>query len=112
MDRLSAEKRQYRDQETVTRQVRRKPMSEIALDGLRWHWGGAYEITFTGSAYVAKPRDNGAELTADCAEDLHDLIVTDYSAMAVPREASPRHGIEHAHGRVSHHPVHPEWIRP
>jgi hypothetical protein len=67
-------------------------MTEEAVQDLRWHWGGAYEITFTGSAYIATRRNNGRELTADTAEDLHDLIVTDYAAMIAPCEAYTEQG--------------------
>lgn len=58
-------------------------MSEQSLENLRWHWGDAYEISFTGSACIARRRDNNHELTADTAEDLHDLVVADYATQPV-----------------------------
>lgn len=61
-------------------------MSQEALESLQWHWGGAYEITFIGRAYLAKRRDNGQELSADCVDDLHDLIAADYDAAPIPRD--------------------------
>ena len=64
-------------------------MSREALQGLQWHWGSAYEITFTGRAYIAKRRDNTRELTADTIDDLHDLIVGDYQAGPASRELAP-----------------------
>jgi hypothetical protein len=61
-------------------------VSQEAPESPQWHWGGAYEITFIGRAYLAKRRDNGQELSADCVDDLHDLIVADYSAEAVAQD--------------------------
>ena len=48
---------------------------EGPLDALRWHWGGAYLISFfEPDVWVAQRRDNRETLRADNPEDLRDLI--------------------------------------
>ena len=63
---------------------------EAPLDALRWHWGGAYLISFfEPDAWVAQRRDNRETLRADNPEDLRDLIVADYNANPVSRQVAP-----------------------
>ena len=53
---------------------------------LRWHWGGAYTIEWMYHRFRAYRRDTGLPLVAESADELHHLIITDYSAKPVPRE--------------------------
>ena len=63
---------------------------EAPLDALRWHWGGAYLISFfEPDVWVAQRRDNREVLRADNPEDLRDLIVADYNANPVSRQVAP-----------------------
>jgi len=55
------------------------------LGELRWHWDEAYAISRSGYVWLAQRRDNRETLRADSPEELHDLIVKDYSARPVPR---------------------------
>lgn len=58
----------------------------IQLAELRWHWGDAYEIAWTG-AFRAARRDSGSVLTAGSAEVLRLLIRADYGHRPVPRRS-------------------------
>ena len=63
---------------------------EAPLDALRWHWGGAYLISFfEPDVWVAQRRDNRETLRADNPGDLRDLIVADYNANPVSRQVAP-----------------------
>jgi hypothetical protein len=63
---------------------------ERPLDELRWHWGGAYLISFfEPDVWVAQRRDNRATLRADSPADLRDLIYEDYTANPVSRQVAP-----------------------
>jgi len=55
------------------------------LEDLRWHWGGAYDISEGSGAWRAVRADNQAALVAASAGELHDLITADYAARPVPR---------------------------
>ena len=58
------------------------------LGELRWHWGSAYRIDRVGlDRWLAIRRDTGAALAADTPTELHALIVEDYMAQPVPRDA-------------------------
>jgi hypothetical protein len=58
----------------------------LQLAELRWHWGDAYAIAWTG-AFRAVRRDNRSILTAGSAEELRMLIRADYGHRPVPRRA-------------------------
>jgi hypothetical protein len=55
------------------------------LEDLRWHWGGAYDISEGSGAWRAVRADNQVALVAASAGELHDLIRADYAARPVPR---------------------------
>jgi hypothetical protein len=56
------------------------------LDDLRWHWGDAYLIYQAGfDDWVAKRRDDGAQLRAKSSAGLHAAIIADYTAHPVSR---------------------------
>ena len=58
-----------------------------ALDELRFHWGSAYEIAFTGGTWTARRRDGKGGVLADPLPAGLDLrIRADYTAMPVPRD--------------------------
>ena len=60
------------------------------LDELRWHWGGAYLISFfEPDNWVAQRRDNREMLRADNPVDLREKIVADYTAHPVSRQVAP-----------------------
>ena len=57
------------------------------LDGLRYHWDEAYEITYsaeTTQSYRAKRLDDGQILSATTPAKLRDAIIDDYSVRPVP----------------------------
>jgi hypothetical protein len=59
---------------------------EGPLDDLRWHWGGAYLISFSGpGGWVAQRRDNRETLRADSPGELLDRIRADYATHPVSR---------------------------
>ena len=64
---------------------------EAPLGDLRHHWGSAYLIHYLQQAgkWVAQRRDSRATMSADTAAGLRALIVADYDARPVPREAAP-----------------------
>ena len=63
---------------------------ERPLDELRWHWGGAYLISFfEPDNWVAQRRDNRQTLRADSPADLREKIVADYTAHPVSRSVAP-----------------------
>jgi hypothetical protein len=60
------------------------------LASLRWHWGSAYDIRNPlPRVWIAERRDTRDALRADSPVALRDLIVADYTARPVPRDASP-----------------------
>jgi hypothetical protein len=60
------------------------------LEALRWHWGGAYMICHPEpDTWVAQRRDTRETLQAATPEGLRDLIIADYAARPVSREAAP-----------------------
>jgi hypothetical protein len=59
---------------------------EGPLDELKWHWGSAYLISFSGpDNWIAQRKDNRATLRADNPVELLDLIRADYAAHPVSR---------------------------
>ena len=60
---------------------------EIA--GLRWHWGGAYEITWEHGMFRAARRDDGSAVSAPTAGHLTAEIRADYQARPIPRSLPP-----------------------
>jgi hypothetical protein len=61
----------------------------LALDALRFGWGDAYEITAgdADAGWTARRRDGkGGAIEAPTADDLHRLIVENYTFMPVPRD--------------------------
>jgi hypothetical protein len=59
---------------------------EGPLDELRWHWSGAYLISFfEPDNWTAQRRDNRETLRADNPVDLREKIVPDYRANPVGR---------------------------
>lgn len=60
-----------------------------ALGQLQWSWGSAYGIAGAWGTWVARRRDNGRLLTADSPDQLRELMIADYQAQPVPREAAP-----------------------
>ena len=60
------------------------------LDELRWHWGGAYLISFfEPDNWIAQRRDDHATLRADNPVDLREKIVADYTAHPASRSVAP-----------------------
>ncbi len=55
------------------------------LEDLRWHWGGAYDITEGSGAWRAVRADNQVTLVAASAGELRALIVADYGRRPVRR---------------------------
>jgi hypothetical protein len=51
---------------------------------LRWHWDASYEITWNGKFRAKRLRD-GAELEADTAAELRELMICDHSEHRVRR---------------------------
>ena len=62
----------------------------MQLADLRWHWGDAYEITWTGE-FRAVRRDNGLALETAWADELRTLIRSDYTRRPVQRRSRPSH---------------------
>ena len=60
-----------------------------ALTDLQWNWGGAYLITGMNKHWLAQRRDNGRTLKASGPEGLRELMIEDYAARPVSREAAP-----------------------
>lgn len=60
----------------------------MQLADLRWHWGDAYEINWSG-AFRGFLRDNGLRLEAASADELRALIRSDYTRRPVPRRSQP-----------------------
>ena len=60
---------------------------EDSLGELRFHWGGAYRVSYLPGhdLWLAQRSDDGATLTADSAGELRQMIVADYTANPVPR---------------------------
>ena len=59
--------------------------SEHELASLRFHWGGAYSITYYRGTWMAVRADTREALIASSAEDLRGKIRKDYRARPVPR---------------------------
>jgi hypothetical protein len=58
-----------------------------ALEGLRFHWGSAYEIEADGEEYTARRKDGkGAPLTDPLRAGLQQQIQADYVAIPAPRD--------------------------
>jgi hypothetical protein len=55
------------------------------LQDLRYHWGEAYSIDLDNGEFVASRRDNWRELRAAGTEELHEMIIIDYSENRIPR---------------------------
>ena len=60
-----------------------------ALEDLQWNWGSAYLITGAAGHWLAQRRDDGQTLTASSPEQLRTLIIEDYAARPVSRDAAP-----------------------
>jgi hypothetical protein len=60
---------------------------DVDLAYLIHHWSDAYDINMRHGQYVARRRDNGAQVRADSAEALLALIREDYQARPVPRDS-------------------------
>jgi hypothetical protein len=65
---------------------------EDALEALRWDWGEAYEIGRDGErGWHARRRDGlGGDLTGADAEELREVIRSDYTHRRVPRDLGAR----------------------
>jgi hypothetical protein len=61
---------------------------QTALDQLSWNWGEVYDLAVTRSGWVAKRLDNGRALVASEPNGLRELIIADYAAEPVCREAA------------------------
>jgi hypothetical protein len=59
------------------------------LEELQWHWGSAYMITGAAGHWIAQRRDDGRTLLARGPEGLRELMIEDYGARPVPRDAAP-----------------------
>ena len=59
-----------------------------ALADLQWHWGSAYKITRAAGHWIAQRRDNGRTISASSPDGLRELIIEDYAAQPVSREAT------------------------
>lgn len=60
--------------------------SSTPLEELRWNWGEAYEIDVVNAEWRARRRDGlGDWLTATTADELRNLITSDYMLKPVPR---------------------------
>jgi hypothetical protein len=55
------------------------------LEDLKWHWGGAYDVSEGSGAWRAVRADNQVTLVAASAGELRDLIAADYGRRPVPR---------------------------
>jgi hypothetical protein len=65
----------------------RRATGDGVLDELRFHWGGAYDITAVGGVFTATRKDGqGGGLTDPLPEGLRLRIVADYERMPVPRD--------------------------
>jgi hypothetical protein len=62
--------------------------TQTALDELGWYWGEVYDLAITRSGWVAKRLDNGRALVAGGPNELRELIIADYAAEPVSREAA------------------------
>jgi hypothetical protein len=70
----------------------------MQLADLRWHWGDAYDINWSG-AFRGVRRDNGLVLGAASADELRALIRSDYSCRPVSRRSQPSREVRQR-GRV------------
>lgn len=59
---------------------------ERELASLRFHWGGAYSITYDRGEWLALRLDTREALTAGSADELRSKIRADYRARPVPRQ--------------------------
>jgi hypothetical protein len=73
--------------------------AELELGALRWHWGDAYIICRPErEVWLAERRDDHEALRATTPLGLRDLIIADYAARPVSREAvspAPRENPDH-----------------
>ena len=60
-----------------------------ALADLQWNWGSAYLITGMSGHWLAQRRDDGRTLSASGPDGLRELMIEDYAARPVSREAAP-----------------------
>jgi hypothetical protein len=58
---------------------------EAEIAQLRYHWGGAYEISSPNGMFRAMRRDDGSAVSAPTADSHRTEIRADYHARAVPR---------------------------
>lgn len=63
-------------------------LTRYALEALTWHWGEAYEISYSDDgAWSARRRDGlGGALEASAPEELRQAILDDYTLRPVPRD--------------------------
>ena len=59
-----------------------------ALANLNYHWGDAYAVVGAADCWMARRRDNGRLLNASSPDRLRELMIADYQAQPVPREAA------------------------
>jgi hypothetical protein len=60
------------------------------LADLRWHWGGAYRISYPApGVWIAQRRNSKGTLRAATPEALLTLIRDDYARQPVPRNCAP-----------------------
>jgi len=62
--------------------------TKTALEELSWNWGEVYDLAITRSGWVAKRLDNGRALVAGGPDGLRELIIADYAAEPVSRQAA------------------------
>ncbi len=60
--------------------------SERELASLRYHWSGAYSISYHLGTWLAARNDTREVLTASSAEELRGKIREDYRRRPVPRD--------------------------
>ncbi len=72
-----------------------------ALADLQWNWGSAYLITGMGGQWLAQRQDDGRTLSASGPEQLRKLMLEDYAAQPVSREAAPSVHVQAAALRVA-----------
>jgi hypothetical protein len=70
----------------VTEHEGHPPATGDVLDTLRWHWGDAYSISVRADEWTARRHDGiGGALSAANPDDLHKLILDDYTFRPVRR---------------------------
>jgi len=79
----------------------------MQLADLRWHWGDAYEIKWSGT-FSGVRLDNGLAVKAASADELRALIRSDYSRRPVPRRSQPSRAVRQkrpGRDRLAPHPL-------